>query len=121
MENENITPEVATNEATPAPASPVVAENKSSGALIGTIIVIVILVVGGFYLWNTRVQPKIEEKTVPPTEQPLGQQTTEDQASNADPATTALAAQSSSDETASIEADLNATDLNNMDTELQAI
>ena len=34
-------------------------EKKSNGALIGSIIVIVILIIGGIYLWKTSVKQKL--------------------------------------------------------------
>ncbi len=37
-------------------------EKKSNGALIGSIIIIVILIVGGIYIWQTKVQKALEQK-----------------------------------------------------------
>ncbi|MFA5831549.1 MAG: hypothetical protein WC878_07015 [Candidatus Paceibacterota bacterium] len=124
MENENITPTEPQNptmEVSPIVAAPVKA-NSSVGALIGTMIIIVILILGGAYLWSTRVQPKISA----PTEntQPADDANTamlEQSADAADAQIDQLTSQSPSDETASIEADLNATDLNSLDKELQSI
>jgi hypothetical protein len=40
-------------------------EKKSYGALIGSIIIIVILIVGGIYIWQTKVKEmKLEQKRV---------------------------------------------------------
>ncbi len=36
-------------------------EQKSNGALVGTVIIIVILILGGIYLWNSKMEPQIEE------------------------------------------------------------
>ena len=37
-------------------------EKKSNGALIGSIIIIIILIVGGIYIWQSKVQKALEEK-----------------------------------------------------------
>lgn len=40
-------------------------EKKSHGALIGSIIVIVILIIGGIYVWQSKVkQMKLEQKRI---------------------------------------------------------
>ncbi|MCX6735739.1 MAG: hypothetical protein NTZ13_01520 [Candidatus Parcubacteria bacterium] len=115
MENENITP---------APqGSPVIQpkESKPMGALIGAIIIVLLLLVGGVYVWSTRIQPQI---TAPKDEQLLPDDNTialEQSATEPDTMIDTLNSQSSSDEVTSIEADLNATDLNSIDKELQSI
>jgi predicted cupin superfamily sugar epimerase len=35
-------------------------EKKSNGALIGSIIIIIILIVGGIYVWQSKVEPASE-------------------------------------------------------------
>lgn len=84
-------------------------EEKSVGALIGSIIIIVIIVIGGIYFWAT------QEKMMPldtPTqmENMMGDQSTN-----------MLLEQGTSDELSDIEKDLNATNLNNLDAELNDI
>jgi ABC-type Na+ efflux pump permease subunit len=37
-------------------------EKKSNGALVGLIIIIIILVIGGIYIWQSKVQSALEEK-----------------------------------------------------------
>jgi hypothetical protein len=32
-----------------------------AGALIGSIIIILILILGGFYLWSANIEPKIQQ------------------------------------------------------------
>jgi len=39
-------------------------EKKSNGALIGLIIIVVILIVGGIYIWQSN--NKLQEQTLPP-------------------------------------------------------
>ncbi|MCK9351951.1 MAG: hypothetical protein WCT49_01495 [Candidatus Paceibacterota bacterium] len=115
MENENIEPTTAEN--MPPMQTPPQVAPRSSGALIGTIIVVIILVLGGLYIWNSNIQPKIEQKLTPPTEEQQAAQETA--AANA--SIEQLGAQSPSDETASIESDLNVTNLDNIDADIQAI
>ena len=37
-------------------------EKKSNGALLGSIIIIIILIIGGIYIWQFKVQKALEEK-----------------------------------------------------------
>ncbi len=64
-------------------------ETKSNGALLGSIVIVLILVIGGIYLWKTST----ENKSVMQNEEET----------------------SSLNETSSLEADLNSTDLESMD------
>ena len=66
----------------------------SSGPIIGVIVIIAIVILGGFYFWSQR-------------------------AGN-DAAIDEINTQSGSDEASAIEADLNATDIENLDAELNA-
>ncbi|OGI75989.1 hypothetical protein A3C67_01315 [Candidatus Nomurabacteria bacterium RIFCSPHIGHO2_02_FULL_42_19] len=63
-------------------------EQKTNGALIGSVIIIIILIVGGIFLWKT----SLKERPVPTDE-----------------------GSTSEDDTASMEAELNAMDLENLD------
>lgn len=80
------------------------AEKKSMGPLIAVIIILALIIVGGLYFLKTRSQ----NTYVPP-------------AQTGDSITESLNTQSSSDTLESIEADLNATDLNNLDQGAAAI
>ena len=42
-------------------------EKKSHGAIIGSIIIIIILIIGGLYIWQSKVKTAIEEKQPPAT------------------------------------------------------
>ncbi len=72
-------------------------EKKSAGSLIAVIIILALIVIGGLYF--------LKERSSQPTYVPTGQ----------DAITESLNQQSSSDELSSIEADLNTTNLNNLD------
>ncbi|PIR68826.1 hypothetical protein COX93_01150 [Candidatus Nomurabacteria bacterium CG_4_10_14_0_2_um_filter_30_12] len=37
-------------------------EKKSNGALVGSIIIIIILIAGGIYVWQSNVQKVLEQK-----------------------------------------------------------
>jgi uncharacterized protein HemX len=87
-------------------------EEKSVGALIGSIIVIVIIILGGIYFWMTRQSS---------TEQTPAQGTATDQSVAPDQQTAALLDQGTSSDISSIEKDLNATDLNNLYAEMSNI
>lgn len=71
------------------------------GPIIASIIIILIIVVGAFYLFSTIKEQTSNNKNIPSTEQ--------------------IETQSDSDEISDIEADLNSTDLENLDLELSAI
>ncbi|MEK7088681.1 MAG: hypothetical protein AAB913_00955 [Patescibacteria group bacterium] len=39
-------------------------EKKSNGAFIGSIIIIIILIIGGIYIWQSKVKNVLEKKSV---------------------------------------------------------
>lgn len=92
-----------------APMQP--AQNKSSiGSIIGTIVVIAIIILGGLYFWGKRVE---EAKL----RQNLVTDSTPQQANQMDEAA-AIKSTSSSDDLDSIDADLKATNFDNLDSEM---
>ena len=70
--------------------------SSSTGFIIATLILLAVIVAGGMYFWQARAENSPEN----------------------DAALQEINSQSSSDETASIEADLNATDVNSVDYDL---
>ncbi|MEK7564157.1 MAG: hypothetical protein AAB510_01135 [Patescibacteria group bacterium] len=72
-------------------------EQKTNGALVGLIIIIVILAIGGIYMWKNSVP-----KNTTPTED-----TTLD-----------TTAETGTDDTAEIEANINNVDLDSLDSEI---
>jgi len=80
------------------PPMPGQADKKSAGPLVAVIIILALIIIGGLYFLKERSSQEIY---VPA---PAGDSITE-----------SLNTQSSSDDLNSIEADLNATDLNNLD------
>lgn len=80
-------------------------EENAFGPLIGVAIIIIVLIAGGIYFWSTTI---VQEEDV------VVQSTIE-----ADEIVSQLDTQGTSDEIADIEADLNITDLDNLDSELE--
>lgn len=75
-------------------------QNKSSvGSVVGTIIIIAIIVLGGLYFWGKRIEETKPQNNLFQTSEESSLPTTTDV--------------NNSDELMSIEAELNATDLNN--------
>lgn len=116
---ENIQPqgeETQTPEATPVEESvsadmPAETNNKKSfGPIFGIIVIIVLLILAGFYFWGNSLRTA-----------PQDLPTADEIATQADPALSDLATQETSDEIDAIEADLDATDLEGLDAELDVI
>lgn len=86
---------------------------KSMGPILGIVIIVILLVLGGFYFWGTQIKDKsqVQEAEI----------TAEDIANQEDTVLDNLNTQSASDEIGDIEADLDATDLESLDSELDAI
>lgn len=98
-------------------------DEKSMGPVIGAIIIIVVLVIGGIYfLGNRSVDNGMEGTDHSNVEMDNGMPDgTMMEGDMKDTATEALETQSSSDELEAIEADLEATDLGDLDAELKNI
>src|SRR3989344_653478 len=92
------------NQMPPMPGAGSVAPKKSSGPLIAVVIILALIIIGGLYFFKARMSG--QEVYVPAT---------------SDPVTDSLMQQSDSDELDSIEADLNATDVDNLDQGAAAI
>ena len=83
----------------------------SIGPIIATIIILAILVLGGLYFWNQRTA---EMNNANLNNQPV----TTTSSSATDAAVNSINQQATSDNTASIEADLKATNTTNVDSQL---
>lgn len=82
-------------------------EQKSVGPLIAVIVILALIIIGGLYFLKTRSAEKVY-----PIQQPATQSQTQVETDNV---TSSLKQQNKTDDLKSIEADLNATDLNNLD------
>lgn len=88
---------------------------QETGPVVGIIIIIVVIILGGLYVWGARLS-KTE------TEGDAGSpQTAEEIAQNPDPALDNLNTQETSDELSAIEDDLDATVLKDLDAELGTV
>lgn len=85
-------------------------EKSTSGPLIGIAIIIIVLIAGGIYFWSTAVDRGGEAEL--PTIQ---------SEEAVDEIVSQLNTQGTSDEIADIEADLDTTELDNLDSELDAL
>jgi len=82
-----------------------VPENKTQwGPIVGVIIIVALIVLGGLYMWS-----RWSDRAPAPPDV------------NSDPLVQELETQSSSDKASDIEADLNATDLGNLDADFAEI
>ena len=80
-------------------------DKETKGPMVGIIIIIILLVVGGIYLWQSRTSPEVINIT----------------STSTDPATQQLGTQSTSVNLEDIEGDINATNLNDLAAELDDI
>lgn len=87
-------------------------QNKSGiGSIIGIIIIISIIILGGLYFWGKRIEEsKLKEALVNGGNSQVMQEQNE---------AAAIKSVNSSDDLNSIEADLNATNFDNLDVELE--
>jgi len=111
MENESSTPTPPPRENPGVPTS-AQQHGRETGPVVGIIIIIIVLILGGLYVWGARLS-KMDQIA------DTGSDQTADQILQApDPALDNLNTQGISDELSAIEDDLDATSLNNLDKEL---
>ncbi len=89
-------------------------QNKSSiGSIIGTIIIIAVIILGGLYFWGKRIEEaKLKQELISDSMESAQNQEVDPDAN--------INKTGSADDLNSIEADLNSTKLDNLDTELNA-
>ena len=93
------------NQTNTSPIPPVSPSKPSMGALIGIIVIVFVIIFGAFYFWGKMVEEKAANSS----------------AMIETSSVEALNTQSSSDEITSIEADLNSTNVENLDKELKDV
>ena len=100
----NNQPEQPTPSPTPTPTPE--GDGNSAGPIVGSVIVIIIIIIGGLYFWGQRLSQDMKG---------------EDILSEEDALVADLVEVSDSDEVGAIEDDLNATDLDDLDADLENI
>jgi len=89
------------------------------GFVLAALIIILILILGGLYLWSQNLTPA--EPIAPTPTRPTAEQNNEPESTNAEAEVETFQAMSTSDELGAIAADLEATDLDSLDADLNAI
>lgn len=90
------------------------------GPILAVLIVVLILLLGGLYLWGTTLNIG-EPEYVPVDERPTPEENNEPESTTAEADVQALETMSTSDEIEAIEADLESTDLDALEEELNQI
>ena len=90
------------------------------GIILGVLIVLLVLILGGLYLWGTTLQGPVE-KPEPAATRPTAEENNEPESTTADAQIQALETVSTSNEIEAIEADIESTNLDALDAELNAI
>lgn len=91
------------------------------GPILAVLIVILILLLGGLYLWGTTLDIGAPAYEPEPAERPTPAENNEPESTTAEADVQALETVSTSDEIDAIEADLESTDLDELDAELNDI
>jgi flagellar basal body-associated protein FliL len=96
------------------------AGTKQLGIILGVLIVLLALILGGLYLWGSSINIEIPEPA-PEVAQPAPAENNEPESTIDETQIQALDTVSTSDEISAIEADIENTDLDELDAELDAI
>jgi len=97
-------------------------ENTSHlGVILGILIVILILILGGLYLWGSTIQKGHDVEVAPTADRPTAEENNEPESANAEADVETMQALSTSNEIEAIEADIESTNLDQLDAELDAI
>jgi len=91
------------------------------GVILGVLIVLLVLILGGLYLWGATNQASPVSPTPLVTERPTPEENNEPESTTADAQVQALETVSTSNEIEAIEADIESTTLDELDAELEAI
>lgn len=129
--NENQNTEIQTphfeNEEMKMPENmiPLPVETKSDNVITGPLLIVLatllVLILGGMYYWFITISSQTEPLPTPTTERPTAEQNNEPESTTAEAQTKTIETTSPSDEIIAIEADLESTDFENLDAELNTI
>ena len=99
---------------------PEVKERSAFGLIIAILIVLLIAILAGLYVWySTLIEQPISFEEV--NTRPTAAENNEPESTNAEAQAESMNVVSTSDELSAIEADLESTDLESLDTEMEAI
>jgi ABC-type Na+ efflux pump permease subunit len=90
------------------------------GIILGILIVLLVLILGGLYLWGSTLQTT-PTATVPNIQRPTVEENNEPESTNAEAEVETLGALSTSNEINAIAADIESTNLDDLDAEMEAI
>ena len=91
------------------------------GIILGILIVLLVLILGGLYLWGTTLTSTPDVQVAPVAERPTAEENNEPESSTADAQVQALETVSTSNEIDAIAADIESTNLDALDAELADI
>lgn len=99
------------------------AEDKAGqlGIILGVLIVVLVLILGGLYIWGSTIGVGDTVQTMPTSDRPTAEENNEPESTNAEAEVETMGALSTSNEIEAIEADIESTDLDELDAELDAI
>jgi flagellar basal body-associated protein FliL len=92
-----------------------------NGIIIAVLAVLLIAILGGMYYWFSQLTEQATSMATPEIERPTAEENNEPESTTAEAAVETQQAMSTSDEISAIEADIAATNLNELDAELNAI
>lgn len=97
-------------------------DDKSShlGVILGVLIVVLMLILGGLYLWSTSLQEQAPVIT-PDVQRPTAEENNEPESNNAEADAQVLETTSPSDEVDAIEADIQSSNIDTVDSDMQAL
>lgn len=91
------------------------------GIMIGVLIVVLIMIIGGLYLWQQSLEESAKIIQVPEVTRPTAVQNNEPESTNAEADVETLQAMSTGDDIDLIQADLESTQIQDLGTDLQTI
>ncbi len=91
------------------------------GIILGILIILLMFILGGLYMWGEYLQEQPTAPTVPETSRPTAEENNEPESTNAEAEVETLNALSTSDELTAIEADIESTNLGTLDVPMNSI
>lgn len=95
--------------------------HSHTGIIIGILIIVLMLILGGLYLWVEIIRTTPQIPQTPEATRPTAEENNEPESTNAEAQVETLKVLSTSDELSAIRADLESGDINGLDAEIQVI